>query len=195
MSKAYTPVNIYLMKGILYSSNAEIWELLVRYEPDVKSYFSDSSLDVYIDKVEGHAYLKPLDEDEMMEDLPKIIEKRQLSFQVSLLCLLLRKHLIEHDSQGDQVRAIISEDELIALMKPFLKETTNEVNQIKQIRASINKVRLEGFLRPMQNDGDHYEINRIIKGFINADIVQQTLEKYKNQNNETLDDDGFGTGI
>lgn len=194
MKKPYTLVNIYLMKGVLYNSSAEVWELLIRYEPDVKSYFSDANLDVYIDKVEGHAYLKPF-EDETMDDLPKIIEKRQLSFLVSLLCLLLRKHLIEHDSQGDQVRAIISEEELITLMKPFLKETTNEVNQIRQIRASIKKVLQEGFLRPMQNDGDHYEINRIIKGFINADIVQQTLEKYKNHSNENPDNDGSGTGI
>ena len=37
----------------------------------------------------------------------------------------------------------------------------------------------EGFLRKMKTDDEQYEINRIIKAFVNADVVKESLEKLK----------------
>jgi len=37
----------------------------------------------------------------------------------------------------------------------------------------------EGFLRQMKTDQEQYEVNRIIKAFINADQVSEWLERYK----------------
>jgi hypothetical protein len=181
--KKYSNILISLLKGIVYS-HSKYWVDLLECEIDVKNYFSDINLEVIIDKSEGYAYLKQKEtEDDGSEGKLKLIEKRQLSFHVSLLCLLLRKHLIESDSQGYTSKVVLSKDDIINLMKPFYKETTNEARQNSQINGAINKVVDEGFLRPMKTEDEQYEINRIIKAFINADAVKGELEKLANYSN------------
>jgi hypothetical protein len=183
--KQYSNILISLLKGIVYSHN-KYWDDLLNNEQDVKSYFLDINLDVIIDKLEGYAYLKQREnEDEESEVTLRLIEKRQLSFHVSLLCLLLRKHLIENDSEGESTKAILSKEDIINQMKQFCRETTNEAEQIRKIIIAINKLVDEGFLRRMKTEDEQYEINRIIKAFINADVVNinNELEKYRDYAN------------
>ncbi|MCU0442334.1 MAG: DUF4194 domain-containing protein [Bacteroidia bacterium] len=183
MTKEYSPVLIALLKGIVYSSNEYIWEKLINHEHDVKDYFNDLHLDLYFDKSEGYAYLKQRESEDGTEDIPKLIDKRPLNFHVSLLCLLLRQYLIESDNQGESTRAILSGDAIINMMKPFLKDTTDEVKQNNQIVTAIKKVIEEGFLRRLNQEENLFEINRIIKAFVNADIVQESLEKLQSTKN------------
>ena len=189
MIKAYSHILVALLKGIVYSHNDRVWDELLKpeNEADVKKYFADINLDVILDKSEGFAYLKQRVSEDEEEETPKLIQKRQLNFHVSLLCLLLRKHLIENDREGESSKAILSKEEIISLVKPFYKETTNEVKQQKQIETAITKIIDEGFLRKMKTEDEQYEINRIIKAFVNADVVKDSLEKlqtYANQISE-----------
>ncbi len=214
MTKSYSIILVALLKGIIYSHNEKIWDALLQPENeiDVRKYFNDIHLDLIIDKVEGFAYLKqkttknnenikPIDDADDFEDLentedndndnseiPKLIQKRQLNFDVSLMCLLLRKHMIENDRDGEFTKAILAESDIINLAKPFYKETTNEANQVKKIKAAIKKVIEEGFLRQMKTEDKQYEINRIIKAFVNADVVKESLEKLKNYTSQITDE-------
>jgi hypothetical protein len=189
MNKPYSNVLVALLKGILYSDKIELWDALLKpeNEADIKNYFADIYLDVIIDKSEGYAYLKQKTNDDDENEIPKIIEKRQLNFHVSLLCLLLRKHLIENDRDGESLIARLSKEDILNLVKPFYKVTSNEEKQIKPIEAAIKRLEDEGFLRRLKNDDEQYEINRILKAFVNADTVKDSLEKlriYSNQNIE-----------
>ena len=167
-----------MLKGILYDHQKEAWSNLLQYEAEVKKYFAALALDVYIDKSEGYAYLLQKElEDEVQ--LPKLGEKRQLNFFTSLLCIVLRKYLLEQDAHGGNVRAIISQAEIINRMKTFLPSATDEVKQQDRIVSTINKVVEIGFLRKLEDDGNNYEIHRIIKGYVNADVIETTLQKIK----------------
>lgn len=186
MKKVYSNVLIALLKGIVYSHQEEIWNTLIlpENERDVRNYFADIHLDLIIDKSEGYAYLKQqqtsADEGENEQETPmKLIRRRTLTFHVSLLCLLLRKHLIENDQTGESTRAILSREEINSQMKLYMKESTNEAVVNKQIDAAIKKVEDEGFLRRMKTEQEQYEVNRIIKAFVNADQVSEWLERYK----------------
>ena len=178
MKKPYSNILVALLKGVVYRDDKH-WDELAPNEADIKKYFSDIYLDVIIDKSEGYAYLKQRVNEDEEEETPKLIEKRQLNFHVSLLCLLLRKHLIENDSEGESIKAYLTRDEILNLIKPFYKETTNEASQIKLIDAAIKRVTDEGFLRKMKTDEEQYEVRRIIKAFVNADVVKDSLEKLK----------------
>ena len=186
MKKVYSNVLIALLKGIVYSHQEEIWNTLIlpENERDVRNYFADIHLDLIIDKSEGYAYLKqqqtPADEEENEQEAPmRLIRRRALTFHVSLLCLLLRKHLIENDQTGESTRAILSREEINSQMKLYMKESTNEAVVNKQIDAAIKKVEDEGFLRRMKTEQEQYEVNRIIKAFVNADQVGEWLERYQ----------------
>jgi hypothetical protein len=191
MNKSYSSVLVALLKGIVYSHHEKIWEELLKpeNETDIKKYFADIFLEVVIDKAEGYAYLKQkIKQEEEGEDMPKLIEKRQLNFHVSLLCLLLRKHLIENDRDGDYTKATLTREDILNMVRPFYKETSNEATQVKQIESAIKRVIEEGFLRKMKTEEDQYEINRIIKAFVNADAVKDSLEKLKNYADQLSDE-------
>lgn len=185
MNKPYSNILVALLKGIAYNHNEKLWDELLTHESDIKKYFADIYLDVIIDKPEGYAYLKQRASEDEEDETPKLIEKRQLNFHVSLLCLLLRKHLIESDREGESTKAVLTRDDILNMIKLFYKESTNEVNQDKQIDAAIKKVIDEGFLRKMKTEDEQYEINRIIKAFVNADVVKDSMDKLKNYANRT----------
>lgn len=168
---------IALLKGIVYDYQKETWENLLRYESDVKKYFLPVGLDLYLNKSEGFAYLYQKEWETEETALPKLVEKRQLNFFTSLLCLLLRKHLLEQDAQGGTVRSIISEQDIINRAKVFLPNASDEAKQQEKIVTTINKVVEIGFLRRLEDNQRNYEIHRIIKGFINADVVDESLKK------------------
>ncbi len=188
MKRSYSNVLIALLKGIVYSHQEEIWNTLIlpENERDVRNYFANIHLDVIIDKSEGYAYLKqqsselPEETEEAEQDTaPRLIRKRQLTFHVSLLCILLRKYLIENDQEGESTKAILSREEIENQMKLYLKESSNEATAYKQIDNAIRKVEDEGFLRRMKTEQEQYEVNRIIKAFVNADQISDLLERYK----------------
>lgn len=188
MKRSYSNVLIALLKGIVYSHQEEIWNTLIlpENERDVRNYFANIHLDVIIDKSEGYAYLKqqsselPEETEEAEQDTaPRLIRKRQLTFHVSLLCILLRKYLIENDQEGESIKAILSREEIENQMKLYLKESSNEATAYKQIDNAIRKVEDEGFLRRMKTEQEQYEVNRIIKAFVNADQISDLLERYK----------------
>ena len=186
MEREYSLSLIALLKGIVYDHQKEAWENLLRYEPDVKKYFLPLGLELYLDKSEGYSYLRQKEEEEEDEKaLPKLAEKRQLNFFVSLLCLVLRKYLLEQDAQGGSVRAIISEQEIINRIRIFLPDTPDEAKQQEKIVTTIKKVIEIGFLRKLEDQGRNFEIHRIIKGFVNAAVIDETLRKLQQYANET----------
>lgn len=190
--KTYSKVLIALLKGIVYNSQEEVWNLLLQpeIEHDVRNYFADIRLELILDKAEGYAYLKQQHthtetEEKATESTAtddenlSLIRRRQLTFAVSLLCLLLRKYLIESDQEGSSIKAIVSRQEIESQMRLYLKESTNEAKITAQIQQTLNKVIDLGFLRRMNSETEQYEVNRIIKAFVNAEQVSDWLERYR----------------
>jgi hypothetical protein len=175
MQKEYSLGLIALLKGIVYDHQREVWENLLQYEHDIKKYFLPLGLDLYIDKSEGFCFLRQIQWSEEENALPKLGEKRPLNFINSLLCIMLRKYLLERDAQGGSARTTITEQEIINRIKIFLPVSSDEAKQQEKTITAINKIVEIGFLRKL-NDQE-YEIHRIIKGFVNADVIDQALKK------------------
>ncbi len=177
MTTEYSLCLITLLKGILYSHQKEEWENLLHYQADINKYVSAMGLELFLDVSEGYAYLRQIEFGESEQELPRLAEKRQLNFQTSLLLLALRKYLLEHDAQGGSVRSIISREEIIRRVKVFLPTSSDEVKVHDKIGTTINKVVELGFLRKLEDSGYNYEIHRILKGFVNADVVDDMLKR------------------
>ena len=82
--------------------------------------------------------------------------------------------------------AIITHQEIINRTKTFLPAAPDEAKQQDKIITTINKVIEIGFLRKLEDNSNNYEIHRIIKGFVNAGVIDemlQKLERYASEKN------------
>jgi hypothetical protein len=169
---------VHLLKGVIYREEDErLWASLLRLQARVRELAGVLLLDLLLDEAEGYAFLKGRpdpDESDSSPRPPRLVARRQLSYPVSLMLVLLRKRLAEFDAGGGDTRLVLSRDEIAELMRVFLPDGTNEVRLMDQLDATITKVVDLGFLRRLKTaagstaDGGHYEVRRILKAFVDA---------------------------
>ena len=176
-----SPIIIHLLKGILFrNQHPLLWNDLLELQSQILDYVQVIGLNLEIDDIEGYAWLTQIIPDEgEKEPLPRLIARRPLSYPISLLCVLLRKKMAEADSSGDQMRVIVSREELNNAMRVFMPEKSNEAQIAASINATINKVTELGFLRKLKNDNENLEIQRIISALVDADWTADFNEKLK----------------
>jgi hypothetical protein len=174
-------VAIKLLQGNVYNDDRESWNCLIQCQLDIKQYFAGIGIDVFIHENDGYAFLKQRKYDEGQEiSLPNLVEKRQLSYYVTLLCVLLLEKLMEFDVRGgDSTRLIIDREEIKDSLRMFLPENSNEAKMIDKIDAHINKLIRYGFLRQLDNNENKFEVKRILKAKIPADTLQEIKEKMR----------------
>jgi hypothetical protein len=170
-----------LFRGILYrDANPKVWADMLKNIVSLENYFQIVGLRVYVDEAEGYAYLKQDARDEE-NDAPTLIRKQQLSYHLSLMCVLLRKKLVEQDAAGSEFRLVLSREEIMEMMLVYSPGLSNEAKTVKQIQADINKLCDYGLLRELKGEEDRFEVMRIIKSFVDADWLvefNQKLEEY-----------------
>ncbi len=166
------PVLIRLLKGVLYQERwPREWQSLLQLQGAVRDYFKLIGLTLVIDEAEQYAFLRQDSEpeEEGMGPMPRLIQRRQLSYPVSLLLVLLRRKLIELDAGGGETRLILSRDQIVDMVRVFLPDSSNEARIIDQIDRHINKLAEYGFLRRLKGNSDQYEVHRIIKALVDGD--------------------------
>jgi len=159
-----------LMKGVVYRDGNDIaWQHVRQQQAQVRDYVDTLGLQVVIDEAEGYAYLRqrPSDDEEAGQ-LPRLVPRRSLSFHVSLLLALLRKKLAEFDAQGSDTRLMLTRAQIVEMLRVFLPETSNEARLVDQIDTHIGKAADLGFLRPVKNAEQLYEVRRILKAYIDG---------------------------
>ena len=178
---------ILLLKGLFYKTDNEkaFFELGNNSYGSIAEYFLTIGLDVKIDENDGYAYLvnKIYEDDEVA--LPKLLTSRELSFKVSLLCVLLRKRRVDFDMQNENERAIVTKEDIINELLFFLDIKFNEIKIKKDIESTIKKVEELGFLKRLKIADEAYEIKSSIKSFVDAswlDDFDNKLKEYKDAN-------------
>jgi len=177
---AISPLLIALFKGVLYQDRSpELWQGLIKLQAPVRDYIGVLGLELIFDEAEGYAYLRQRLPVEGETEQPRLVTRRQLSYPVSLLLVLLRKKLAEHDASGAEPRLILHREQLIDIMRVFLPDTANEAKLMDRIDAHINKVVELGFLRRLRGQDAQFEIRRILKAFVDAQWLAGFENKLK----------------
>ena len=176
-------VVVRLMKGVIYrDQHPAVWLQLEEIHGAVLDYVRVMGLDLIIDEAEGYAFLRQLGEqdvDESARQLPRLVARRPLSFPVSLLCVLLRKKMVELDATGGDARLILTREQIVEMMRVFLPDRANEARLFDQIDTHINKVAEFGFLKKLAGNPPAWEVRRIIKALVDADWLADFNEKLK----------------
>jgi hypothetical protein len=173
-ARSVSPVLITLFKGVLYQDmSPELWQSLLELRSRVRDYAAVFGLELVLDEAEGYAYLRQRPQVEGEPELPRLVQRRQLGFSVSLLLALLRKKLVEHDSGGHDARLILARDEIVDLVRVFMPTDTNEARLVDRLDADLNRVVDLGFLRKLRGQQDQYEVRRILKAFVDAQWLSE----------------------
>jgi hypothetical protein len=169
MTEALSVVVVSLMKGIAdRESDPVLWQSLIGIQARVRDFVACLGLDLVLDEAEGFAYLRQRPAEAGAPELPRLVPRRQLGYQVSLMLALLRKKLAEFDATSGETRLILGRDDIVEMMRLFLAETANQVRLNDKIGADLNRVVDMGFLRRLRGTNDRFEVRRILKAFVDA---------------------------
>jgi hypothetical protein len=163
---------IALMRGVIYRENDETtWSALDRQAPAIRDHFAAIGVDVTVDDTEGYAYLQTRPEGDGEEPLPRLVKRRALTFNVSLLLVLLRKRLVEFETSGTEGKLVLNRDQIVESLRLFLAESTNDARVIDQVDTTIRRTVELGFLRQLRGRSDEYEVRRILKAYVDAQTL------------------------
>lgn len=168
---------IVLMREVVYrevAAHEQVWETLQRNRAGVADHFSAIGIDVVVDEGEGYAYLSTREPEDGDEPLPRLVRRRSLTYNVSLLLVLLRKRTVEFEAAGDDGKLVLTRDQLVEMMRVFQESTSNEARTVDQADRTISQVADLGFLRELRGHPGTWEVRRILKAYVDA----QTLSDF-----------------
>lgn len=175
------PLLVALFQGVLYRDAGQLWQPLLDLQSRVRDYCATLGLELILDEAEGYAYLRQRVAAPGETELPRLVQRRQLSYPVSLILVLLRKKLAEFDATGGDTRLVVGREQIADLVRLFLPDTANEARLLDRIDAHINKVIELGFLHRLRGQENQYEVRRILKAFVDAQWLSdfdQRLDDY-----------------
>lgn len=161
-----------LFKGVLYAENDEkVWQSLLGLTSHVRDYAAVLGLELILDESEGYAFLRSREDPD--GTLPRLIARRTLTFNVSLLLALLRRRMMEFDINSSEVRLIMTEQDIVDMVSLFRPDSSNEAKTLDRLRTDIKKVVELGFLRKLKGQADTYEVARILKAYVDAQWLEE----------------------
>jgi len=180
---AFSRAVVALFKNVVFKEiDQEHWEVITAQKTKIEDYVSKIGLTLIVNEMDGYGYLKQRSYGDGEEEIPRLVPRHALSYPVSLLLVLLRKQLVEFDSTTGNQRLIVTKQQIAERMSLFLRDTTNEAKLMGDIDKHIERVEKMGFLRRLRGSDDSFEVQRILRSFVNAEWLNhfnERLEAYK----------------
>lgn len=183
-AESFAPLAIKLLQGVVYDDDRHWSDLTKIHELALRQYFEKIGLQLIVETAEGYAFLRQPDSDEQESGLPKLIRKIPLTYEQSVLCVLLREKLEEHDGTASETRELfLSQRDIREMLTLFYRERSTHARLLKDIKSYIKGLEKLGFLRcvneskAVTDDDLHYQVQRILKSLIPADDLQALRQK------------------
>lgn len=171
---------IRLMQGVIYRElDEDTWLTLDRSGAGVRDHFATIGVEVVVDDAEGYAYLRTRPDDEHEDPLPRLVRRRTLTYNVSLLLVLLRKRLLEFETSGSEGRLVLTREQILEMLRVFQADSSNEARIVDHAERTIAKAVELGFLRPLRGQSEHWEVRRILKAYVDAQTLSDFAGKLK----------------
>ena len=180
--REWSEVAVRLFQGVVYLEDGRSWDVLLRNVTPLEDYFGRVGLQLVIDEAEGFAFLRQQQTEDLPEgcdSLPKLFRRTRLSYDATLLTILLREELrrFEEEEVHDQ-RSVVSGDQLFEQWKAFFPCGQDEVKQRKALNTAIRTLEGLKFVRRFGKDTDDWEIRRILKARLIAADLESVRDQY-----------------
>jgi len=179
----YAPLILKLLQGVVYYDD-KLWQQLISDAIPIRRHFEVIGLQLHLDEAEGYAYLTQ--PDDLENPMPRLVRRVPLTYDATLLCVLLRESLQQFDSQSpDEPRHILSGEQIQEMMHLFFAEQTDMIRLGRRIESAIRQVENIGFLKKLSRENENsYEVRRIIKAKISADTLVDIRDRLRERARE-----------
>jgi hypothetical protein len=112
------------------------------------------------------------------------MRKTRLTYEATLLCIVLREALDEFDIKGSGTRLFLTQKEIKERLAIFFKDRHNRSKLLKDLNKPINSLLNVGVLKVTREDAvnkelQQYEVKRIIKALVNNEKLEEIKSKLK----------------
>ena len=182
----YAPVIVKLLQGAVYSED-KLWNELILNQYPIGRYLRQIGIELIVEEKDGYAFLKQI-EDEDGKTIG-LIRRMPLTYEQTLLCILLREWLDEFEITDTETRNLyITHKQFRERIEMFFKEKSNQAKLLRNLDTLIKDMLGLDFLKRIEDspypDERKYEVRRIIKSKITADMLiefKQKLSDYESQ--------------
>jgi hypothetical protein len=160
------------------ADDVELWAVLRSSLEEVRGFFRQVGQEVIFDEGEGYAFIRQL-EPQGEERVPRLVQKRPLNYETTLLLVFLREELDRFESSGtDSTRLVRSREQLRSLVAPYLRETTDRVRDRDRLDEAINRLVGLGFLRRQGSaEAEEFQVMRIVKARFGPGELESVKER------------------
>ena len=175
-------VLVRLIREPIYREDHALWETLRAQRDSIARYFHEIGQEVVIDEAEGYAFLRQI-EIGGGERVPRLDRRQPLSYTATLLLVCLREELARFDAAPDEsTRLVLTRQQLRELVSQFLRETNDQIRDLRRIDTAIRRAEELGFLRGFgPPEAETFEVMRILKarfGPMELQEVRDRLARY-----------------
>jgi hypothetical protein len=176
------PVKIALLKGAIYSENADLWSALSTHRPHIEEYFSQVGVAIELNEADGYAFLAGVGEEHPAFNLPKIFRRNQYTFEITVVGAVIREELLQREaSRLEDAAVVVSMDEIVDLIEVFLKVKADAAKERGRWETAVRAFARMGFLKPLSGDEEKFAVRPIVRAKFNIETLQalkSELQKY-----------------
>lgn len=184
-TEAYASVIIKLLQNVIYDDDKKYWNDVLNYETSVREYYAKIGIELILNRQDGYAYLKQMEFNEDDKTRPiQLIRKIPLTYEMSLLCVLLREWLDENEVKMSTDKLYVTGKQIKERIDLFFKDKANRKRLLDKFDNLITQAGNLGFLHTnkedkLNADNTQYEVKRIIKAKISNEKLEELKIKLK----------------
>lgn len=185
MPKPYASLLIKLLQthALYADDDPQYWQQLQDHEVPVRAYFEQIGVSLDVNRADGYARLtQPAPAEDNPAPPLRLLRRVGLSYEQSLLCVVLREWLEEHEASAQTtVRQLFAtRSEIRERVELFFQQPTNQKAWLSKLDVMVEKLETHGLLKmhhrdDAQPDQTKYEVKALLK----AKISLATLEDFK----------------
>jgi hypothetical protein len=173
----FTPVFIRLLRGPVEYLDKSPWEMLLRYRKELISFLMPLGLSLVLDEHDGYAYLKQSMPDEEEKSGFSWVQRRPLSYEESIMLVLLREMMSEFEVGEAVSRELMRRRrEIRDYAELFFREKASRVRFVREIDRLIDRAEELGFLELTEKgdvpDEHRYRVRKIIKAKVDDEVLE-----------------------
>jgi hypothetical protein len=179
--KTISNVSVRLLQGALYSDEPKLWDLCLRNQSQLETYFGRLGLALVIDPLEGLAFLRQATDEESppgYENLPRLFRKTRLTREATLLCVLLRDLLRQYEEEDiDNELCVVEFDNVLERWAAFFPIDADAIKTRRQLSRQLRKLEEYQFVRQSTAKPDQWEIRRLLKVRLPLDELKRIRDQ------------------